>query len=149
MNKTQQRGFTLIELVVVIVILGILAAFAVPRFMGMEGRARVATLQSLQGSLRSGAAMAHGVWMADGTNAAKLAMGGKTVAFTNGYPDAASADELIQDVSGAGFTLSKTVAGQFEKNGAPDPTNCFVKYTATASVNTAPAVTTSTKGCGT
>ncbi len=64
MRQVKQRGFTLIELVVVIVILGILAAFAVPRFMGLEDKARTATLTSMQGSLLSAATMAYGVWEA-------------------------------------------------------------------------------------
>ena len=43
--KKAQTGFTLIELVVVITILGILAAFAVPRFASLEGQARLAATQ--------------------------------------------------------------------------------------------------------
>ena len=70
MTKLKQRGFTLIELVVVIVILGILAAFAVPRFMGLEDKARIATLTSMQGTLQSAATMAYGVWEATGAGGA-------------------------------------------------------------------------------
>src|SRR5688572_32583929 len=84
-----QDGFTLIELVVVITILGILAAFAVPRFASLEGQARVAATQSLAGSLRSGASLAHALWLAQGDpNAASVTMEGQVIAIVNGYPDA-------------------------------------------------------------
>ena len=50
--SARRGGFTLIELVVIITILGILAAFAIPRFMSLEARARMASRDSLAGSLR-------------------------------------------------------------------------------------------------
>lgn len=49
----QQRGFTLIELVMVIVILGILAAVAIPRFVDLSGDARTAATQGVAGGLSS------------------------------------------------------------------------------------------------
>ncbi|MEE8339097.1 MAG: prepilin-type N-terminal cleavage/methylation domain-containing protein, partial [Xanthomonadales bacterium] len=56
MNKAQ-KGFTLIELVVVITILGILAAFAFPRFAALEVEARKATINGLAGSVRAAATL--------------------------------------------------------------------------------------------
>src|SRR5688572_16550934 len=84
--KSFQGGFTLIELVVVIVILGILAAFAVPRFARLDGQARIASTRAVEGSLRSGSALARSLWMAAGTNPANVAMEGVNVAMINGYP---------------------------------------------------------------
>ncbi len=58
-KRTGQSGFTLIELVIVIVILGILAAVAIPRYEDMREQARVATLKGELGSIRSAIAIQY------------------------------------------------------------------------------------------
>jgi MSHA pilin protein MshA len=57
MRKVMQAGFTLIELVVVIVVLGILAAIAVPQFIDVSGQARTAVAQSACGAIQSQAVL--------------------------------------------------------------------------------------------
>ena len=139
MYKSSQRGFTMIELVVVIVILGILAAFALPRFMGLENQARVAALNGMAGSIRSAANMAHGVWMANG-NVTPITVDGNAITIVNGYPNAAGIQTLIQDTTG--FTVAVAApATKFTPVGARTAASCYVQYNQAANVNTAFTIT--------
>lgn len=70
LRRSAQAGFTLIELIVVIVILGILAATALPKFAEMGGEARVAKMNAAAASVKTAVAMFRGKWLAGGTNAA-------------------------------------------------------------------------------
>ena len=131
MSKSNQRGFTMIELVVVIVILGILAAFALPKYMGLENQARVAAVNGMTGSIRSAANMAHGVWLASG-NPATITVEGTAITITNGYPNALGMSQLIQDSSGFTIAPNPPVAGsanvKYTPNGARTAATCYVQY---------------------
>ena len=143
MKTTRQGGFTLIELVVVIALLGILAAFAIPRFASLEREARSATTQGLSGSVRSAAAMAHGLYLA--TGATPVNMEGNNIAITNGYPDAEDIADTLADSTG--FTVTTNGGGDtttFDKTGASG--TCQVTYVE-AAANNPPTISIDTSGC--
>lgn len=82
----KEKGFTLIELVMVIVILGILAAFALPRFADLGGEARQASIEGARGAVKSASAIAHSAWLARGSSG-DVDLEGETIEMSaNGYP---------------------------------------------------------------
>ena len=136
----KQQGFTLIELVVVIVILGILAAVAIPRYVGLTTEARVAAVNGLAGAVRSAVMLVQSRWVATGSSAASVQLldGTFVTVGAAGFPTANAAG------IGAAVNLGGT-GGTFVFNGTDTfnlPTtvaNCNVVYTAAtgaAAVNT-------------
>ncbi len=141
MNKAVS-GFTLIELVVVITILGILAAFAFPRFAALEIEAREAVTEGLAGSIRSAYSLAHGLSLAQG-NPATVSMEGQSINMVNGYPELAFIDDTLVDFTGWTFAAG---TGTFTKDGALIPANCSVDYDE-AAAGGSPSVTVVITDC--
>ncbi|KMQ73539.1 type IV pilin protein [Marinobacter subterrani] len=105
----KEKGFTLIELVMVIVILGILAAFALPRFADLGGEARAASLQGAAGAAKSASSIVHSAWLATDRTSPVDLEGVDITTSTEGYPTA-DADGIMAAAQLADdYTLTGTI----------------------------------------
>ena len=156
-KNSNEQGFTLIELIVVIVILGILAAFAIPRFVNLQNDARRSVLQGISGSLQAASALAYSKALvsnpvqtgSSGTISVPGAGTNGTVALAYGYPTGASISTMLQSTTNFGVKASSTQA-TFWPTSAGNSAGCEVVYTAANSsvgAGAMPTVVTTSTDC--
>jgi MSHA pilin protein MshA len=155
-HRTGQRGFTLIELIVVIVILGVLAAVALPRFINLQGEARTSKASAIAGSVRAAAALTKAQAMVGAVNCATASgtstqMEGTAVDLAYCYPEASATGIVVAanlNATADGLTIahaSSPNATTIDINGAGG--TCRIVYAEPTAANGAPTVTLTTSGC--
>ncbi|CAM2836973.1 type II secretion system protein [Vibrio rarus] len=158
----KQNGFTLIELVIVIVILGILAVTAAPRFLNLQSDARLSALEGMKGAMASASNIVYSkaviAELETVSAGASISDGINTIAIVHGYPKA-SPDGIGNAVQGLNDNKEWTIdandvpisSNPYLRAGkdinAIDAGKCYVQYTQSANNGDEPEITIESSGC--
>jgi MSHA pilin protein MshA len=158
----RQQGFTLIELVAVIVLLGILAVTALPKFVNLQTDARVSVVKGFSGSLQAAAAQVYAKALVQSLEASATTTvnydGTNTAAIAFGYPTQASIQTLVPIDTSSGVAYGAPTGSTteirlgYDRDGAGANTvasgsNCYASYTQSAAAGAAPVIAIVTSGC--
>lgn len=164
-KSSQEKGFTLIELIIVIVILGILAVTAAPRFIDIQSDARTETLQGVKAAIQGASQLVYAKAAIKGVQTAAsdtVTISGTSVAVAYGYPDASTLDTIadwsaIVDIEDGKITIENADAtddvvrfrfASITSDDAASPaTGCYIQYTSAASAGATPSITVLDNAC--
>lgn len=164
----RQTGFTLVELITVILILGVLAAVAIPRYTDLQSKARESKVRAIAGAMKSSigivkaTAIANSVACTSATGTS-ITLEGRTVALNHCAPTASTTFTAgilgaanVENEGAAEWTPSYTTgtgtgaagdAIELRLAAAPTPANCKINYTAAATATTDPVIAVTVTGC--